>query len=347
MSRSTTQRLDHLHERIELVGGEVLDQPEVEEGDPPARLEQVVARVRIAVEGVQLVQRPEGEPVDRLGRQVFLLLGPAEHLGEPRPGGELAGDHPGGAELVDDPRDGDRGVAVEVGGELPLAVGFAQVVELLADPLPQLLDQLGHVLAGRGHPQQGAEQPHVAEVGGDRLGDPRVLHLDRDGPPVASDRAVHLADRGGGDRQRVPLGEDLVRRRPELGPDDARGELRRHRRHAVLQPAEHPAGGRREPVVHVAGELPELHQHALHRAERVGDVLGGAQRQVVAELLALLPGRREEPGRVRRVPGAAPGGKPHRGQPPADPQARLAHWPPARIRRVSRCRASSTPGSPR
>jgi len=75
-----------------------------------------------------------------------------------------------------------------------------------------------------------------------------------------------------------------------IGDDDPGREFGRHRGHTVLQPAEHPAGGRREPVVDVAGELADLHQHALHRAERVGDVLRGAQREVITELLALLTG---------------------------------------------------------
>ncbi len=105
----------------------------------------------------------------------------------------------------------------------------------------------------------------------------------------------------------------------EFRCDDAGGELGGHRRHAVLQPGQHAAGGRREAVVDVAGELPDLHQDALHGAERVGHVLRGAQRQVVAQLLALLAGGGEQPRRVRRVPGAAAGGEPHRGQPAADP----------------------------
>jgi hypothetical protein len=46
----------HLHERLQFGGGEVLDQPEVHEGDLAAAVEQVVARVRVAVEGAHLVQ---------------------------------------------------------------------------------------------------------------------------------------------------------------------------------------------------------------------------------------------------------------------------------------------------
>jgi len=109
------------------------------------------------------------------------------------------------------------------------------------------------------------------------------------------------------------------------------------------------AGGRRDAVVHVAGQLADLHQHALHRAEGVGHVLRGAQGQVVPQLLAVLARRGEQPGRVHRVPGAAPRGEPHRGEPAADPQLGLVHARAscaARIRSVSRWRASSTPGSP-
>src|SRR5689334_11176085 len=72
----------HLQERPQLGGGEVPDQPEVEEGDPAAALEQVVARVRVAVEGAHVVQAAEDEAVDRLGGQVAFVLGPAGEFGE-------------------------------------------------------------------------------------------------------------------------------------------------------------------------------------------------------------------------------------------------------------------------
>ena len=57
----------HRRERLQFGGGEVPDQPEVEEGDPAAALEQVVARVRVAVEGAHLIQAAEDEAVDGLG----------------------------------------------------------------------------------------------------------------------------------------------------------------------------------------------------------------------------------------------------------------------------------------
>jgi len=63
----------------------VLDEPEVEEGDPAAALEQVVARVRVAVEGADLIQAAEDEPVDRLRGQVTFVLRPAGEFGEAGP----------------------------------------------------------------------------------------------------------------------------------------------------------------------------------------------------------------------------------------------------------------------
>jgi hypothetical protein len=53
----------------------VLHQAEVEERDVAAGPEQVVPRVRVAVERLEPVEAAEREPVERLGREVLLLLG--------------------------------------------------------------------------------------------------------------------------------------------------------------------------------------------------------------------------------------------------------------------------------
>jgi hypothetical protein len=72
----------HRQQRLQFGGGEVADQAEVEEGDLAAGVEQVVARVRVAVEGARLVQAAEDEAVDRLGGQVAFVLGPGGQFGE-------------------------------------------------------------------------------------------------------------------------------------------------------------------------------------------------------------------------------------------------------------------------
>ena len=59
-----------------LVGAEVLDEPEVEERDLAVAVEQVVARVRVAVEGVHAVEAAEHEAEERLAGEVALGAGP-------------------------------------------------------------------------------------------------------------------------------------------------------------------------------------------------------------------------------------------------------------------------------
>ncbi|HEV2258500.1 MAG TPA: hypothetical protein VGS06_35715 [Streptosporangiaceae bacterium] len=210
-------------------------------------------------------------------------------------------------------------MALVVVGERLLVSGFAAVVEFLGDPLPQLREQRVDVLTRCGDLQHPAQQRDVPQVGRDRLGDARVLDLDRDGAAVVGDRPVHLPDRGGGNGFGVPGGERPLRRRAQLFGDHPRGQFGGHRRHAVLQPAQGAAGRRRQAVVDVAGHLAELHQHALHRAQGRGDVFGRLQGQVVAQLLPVLTRAGEQPRCVARVPRAAPRGQPQRRHPALDP----------------------------
>ena len=265
-------------------------------------------------------------------------------------------------------------MAVVVVRQHLLAGCLAVVVQLLADALAQLVDQRVDVLARHGDLQHPAQQGDVVQVSGHRLGDAGVLHLDRDSAAVAGDGPVHLADRGGGDGLGIPLGEHLLRRLAQFLSDDAGGQLGRHRRDAVLEPAERAADRRSQAVIDVAGHLAQLDQYAAHRAEGGRDVLRGLQGKVAAQLLAVLAGGGEQLRRVAGVPGAAAHHQGGGGQPPAQPQpadpaahaddgqrgsghggqqaggpgaAAHARCAAARIRTAIRCRASSTPGSPR
>ena len=88
-----------------------------------------------------------------------------------------------------------------------LVLRLELVVELLGDPLAQLGVERLDVEPGREPLDERQQQREVAQVGVDRLGDAGVLDLDRDRLPVARDRAVDLADRGGGERLLLELGE--------------------------------------------------------------------------------------------------------------------------------------------
>ena len=143
-----------------------------------------------------------------------------------------------------------------------------------------------------GKPQ---DQPEVLHVGAHGGGDARVLHLDRDIPPVLETGAVHLADRGGRDRLLVEALEHLVDRLVELVLDHLAHVLEGDRRRRVAQRGElalelvavllgHEAD------VEERHHLPELHRRALHRPQRGHDLLGrldlAALERHVAPLLA-------------------------------------------------------------
>ncbi len=75
------------------------------------------------------------------------------------------------------------------------------VVELLGDPLAHLCRERPHIDARRQPLEQRHEQHRVAQVGLDRLRDPRVLDLDDDLIALASRGPVHLPDRRGRERR--------------------------------------------------------------------------------------------------------------------------------------------------
>ncbi len=105
----------------------------------------------------------------------------------------------------------DERVAAEDPRERALVLRLQLVVELLADARAELLGGRLDVEAGRDLLHQPQDHPEVLHVGPHRLGDARVLDLDRHLAAVGQAGAVDLADRGGGDRLLVELGERLVR----------------------------------------------------------------------------------------------------------------------------------------
>ena len=188
-------RRDHVLEQPHFGGVEPAHQPVVEERDLAARPEQVVARMRVAVERVQAEQAAEHEPEQGLRGEIPLGLLPRLHLGEAHALGQLGREHAAGAELGDDRRNVDEGmVAIRVGEQL-LVGRLPPVVELFEEPIAQLLDDRLGLECGEQHPHELHERADVVEVGADGLVDAGVLHLDRDGNAVARHRPVDLADR--------------------------------------------------------------------------------------------------------------------------------------------------------
>ena len=88
------RRLHQSGEHGDLVGAEVADEAEVEEGDPPVAVEQVVAGVRVAVERLHPVEAAEHEAEQSLADQVALALVPRQRLAPGGPDGEVGRQHP-------------------------------------------------------------------------------------------------------------------------------------------------------------------------------------------------------------------------------------------------------------
>ena len=161
-----------------------------------------------------------------------------------------------------------------------VVLGLDLVVELVADPFPQLLRERLDVEARGEALDQREEQLQVAQVGLDRLGDARVLDLDRDRLALGRGGAVDLADRGGGERLLLEVVEEVLDRLPELLPQQLLDALEGERRDVVAQARERRfellalgLGDRGE--VDGREDLADLHRRAAHLAELLDQLAGG------------------------------------------------------------------------
>ena len=73
-------------------------------------------------------------------------------------------------------------------------LGFTEVVELLGNAIAKLVDQGLDLQAGDPRCEELAEPRHLIEICAKGAISPGVLDLDRHGPSVVPDRAVHLPD---------------------------------------------------------------------------------------------------------------------------------------------------------
>ncbi len=149
---------------------------------------------------------------------------------------------------------------------------FARVVELAADLLRELVDELVRVDEVEGadafldHAGGLVEQREVGVDLARRVG---PLHLDRDAVPVRQDGAVHLADRGRRDRPLLELDEELLELEPELALDDLAHRGERHGPHVVLEPAQLGDDVRRHDVGAGREQLPELDERRAELVEQL------------------------------------------------------------------------------
>ena len=183
----------------------------------------------------------------------------------------------------------------EVLGEALGVAALAQVIQLVAHGIGELLDHLLQVLEDR---RVDAARRQVRQVAQDLqiqlnlAGDAGLLDLDHHLAAIAQRGGVDLADRGAGQRRMVEAGEDALGRRAQLGLQQRRDLGVRHRRQAVLQRRERLDVGVRQDIGAGAEDLAQLDEggakllqrqaqrlRAAARVERLGHGHGAAPHQ--------------------------------------------------------------------
>ena len=99
------------------------------------------------------------------------------------------------------------------------------------------------------------------------LADARTLHFDGDLAAAAQDGAMHLAERGGGNRQAIEFDERVRDADAELLANGPLDVFVRERLDVVLQPRERIQVGRREQVGARGEDLTELDERRPERLE--------------------------------------------------------------------------------
>ena len=186
------------------------------------------------------------------------------------------------------------GVVAERVGERRLRGGLLPVVDLGHHPGAQLGEESARVQAGGGDPHQRDEPLELAQVGGERVARPRVLHLHRDrrGRRARSPRCTWpmLAAAAGSSSNSAKLVSPVP---SELVGEHPVDHARRHRRGGFLEPGQRLAVRAGELLgqrgLHRRHPLPDLHRAALELAQHREQLLGGARLHLRRDQLRRAP----------------------------------------------------------
>ncbi len=140
---------------------------------------------------------------------------------------------------------------------------FALIVELLAQALAELLQNLARVDLRAETPLHGEDHAELAEIRFDRRLHVRILQLAGNRGAVRRGRAMHLPERSGGRRLVLEGLEALLPVRPELRTHAAADEGPAHRRRRRLQLLQLEGVFGRQHVGDGGGELRHLHDRAF------------------------------------------------------------------------------------
>ena len=217
--------------------------PHVDQPDAEVRGDEHVAGVRVGVEEAVHQDLLEVGAEQFLGERAAVHLHARQRaeLGDLFPRHVPHGEHARGGVVPHGAGHHDAGEVAQVLAQRGEVLRLGAVVQLGEQRPPELGQQVGGAVAPAGlgvAVQELGDVLQRVQVGDDLLADARALHLDGHLRPVAQAGAVHLPQRGGGQRLRVEVRERLGHAHAQLGRDDALHLGVRERGHVVLEPGQ-------------------------------------------------------------------------------------------------------------
>ena len=200
-----------------------------------------------------------------------------------------------------DPRHRDALVSGEVPPERLRVAGLLLVVELLPDRPGELVHQrvrIDEVECPDALARKTDGGPQQLQIGLDLARRVGPLHLDDDVRAVRQRRAVHLADRGRGDRRLLEAQERALEGEPEIDLHDLLDLLEGNRRDVVLELAQldddvrrHEVRAGRQQLPELDERRPELVEHLAQAPPAFGDRLVGRRAATVEEIAEAVASR--------------------------------------------------------
>jgi hypothetical protein len=236
------------------------DHAQVDEGALRPRQHQEVARVEVGVEEAVAVEHAD----DRFGAEldqappVLLAQLAGARLGGLDPVDVFLHQQARARELAVDAGENDALHVAEAGGEGLGVVGLAREVDLAQRVLAELADHPPRLVAAEEELQEDSQETQQRRVAPQGGADARLDDLEDHLLAVQGGGEVDLADRGGAERGRADVGEDLDDRTAEVASHQLEEALVGHGGQAVEEVLELVGDRPRQQVLAHAEDLAEL-----------------------------------------------------------------------------------------
>ena len=202
-------------------------------------------------------------------------------------------------EVVDGERNDNELEVLQLAGERDEVPRLFAVIQLGHQRPAELLEHADrvHVPGGAAEPiEQRRDFVEGVEIFQDTVLDTGPLHLDRDPASAAEHGAVHLPERGRGDRRRIEFHEGLRHANAEFLLDNPFDIRIWKRSEVILQPRQRVEVGLRQQVRARREQLSELDERRTERLQIAGEGLGSRDGRMAVAFDRFEAGMRDEVG---------------------------------------------------